>query len=82
MMETIRALVGRHAGLAAGVQITDDMDLYAAGMKSFASVQLMLALEESFEIEFPEAMLKRATFRSANAIAQAVATLSPVVRPA
>lgn len=82
MMETIRALIGRHAGLAAGVDVTDDTDLYGAGMKSFASVQLLLALEEAFEVEFPEAMLNRATFRSANAIARAVATLSAGVRPA
>jgi acyl carrier protein len=82
MMEKIRALIGQHAGLAAGIDVTDDTDLYGAGMKSFASVQLMLALEETFEVEFPEPMLNRATFRSANAIARAVEALSPGVRSA
>ena len=77
MMEKIRELIDLHAGLPAGSQeITDDTDLYRAGMKSFASVQLMLALEEAFDIEFPEEMLNRATFRSASAISQAVSQLA------
>jgi acyl carrier protein len=37
----------------------------------------MLALEETFDIEFPEEMLNRATFRSASSIAQAVEAISP-----
>lgn len=78
MMEKIRQLIDAHAGLPTGAQaIADDTDLYRAGMKSFASVQLMLALEETFEIEFPEEMLNRATFRSASAIARALEALSP-----
>jgi acyl carrier protein len=78
MMEKIRELIAAHAGLPDGAgQIDDDTDLYRAGMKSFASVQLMLALEDAFDIEFPEEMLNRATFRSASAIAQAVGTLAP-----
>ncbi|HEY8615840.1 acyl carrier protein [Phenylobacterium sp.] len=77
LTETIRDLVAAHAGLPAGAVLEDDTDLYRAGMKSFASVQLMLALEEAFEIEFPEEMLTRTTFRSVAAIAQAVETLAP-----
>ena len=78
MMEKIRELIEQHAGLPPGAgEVADDTDLYRAGMKSFASVQLMLAIEETFEIEFPEEMLNRATFRSAGAIAQAVEQLSP-----
>ena len=77
MMEKIRDLIDQHAGLPGGArELADDTDLYRAGMKSFASVQLMLAIEEAFEIEFPEEMLNRATFRSASAIAQAVGQLS------
>jgi acyl carrier protein len=78
MIDKIRELIDQHAGLPAGAPaIGDDTDLYRAGMKSFASVQLMLAIEEAFDIEFPEEMLNRATFRSAGAIAQAVEQLSP-----
>jgi acyl carrier protein len=78
MMEKIRDLIDQHAGLPQGAaEIGDDTDLYRQGMKSFASVQLMLAIEEAFDIEFPEEMLNRATFRSAAAIARAVESLSP-----
>lgn len=76
-LEKIRELIAQHAGIPAGAATGDDDDLYRAGMKSFASVQLMLALEEAFEIEFPEEMLNRATFRSATAIARAVSALAP-----
>ena len=78
MIETIRELVWTHSGVSGNpASLKDDTDLYRAGMKSFASVQLMLALEEAFGIEFPEEMLNRATFRSVSAIAQAVRSLAP-----
>lgn len=78
MIEKVRELVVAHAGLPGGCEdLAEDTDLYRVGMKSFASVQLMLALEETFEIEFPEEMLNRATFRTIGSIARAVTTLSP-----
>lgn len=76
MIEKIRELVATHAGLPGGADLDADTDLYRAGMKSFASVQLMLALEEAFEIEFPEEMLNRATFRTIGSIERAVTDLS------
>ncbi len=76
MKDEIRDAIDAHAGLAStDARLEDDTDLYRAGMKSFASVQLMLALEDTFEIEFPETMLTRATFRSPAAIEQAVRIL-------
>jgi acyl carrier protein len=50
--------------------------LYQAGLTSHASVNLMLAIEESFGIEFPERMLRRRTFESVTSIADAVAELT------
>ena len=47
-------------------------DLYAAGMTSHASVNVMLAIELRFDIEFPEPMLKRSTFASVASISAAV----------
>ena len=41
-----------------------DADLYEAGMTSHASVNVMLALEDAFDIEFPDSMLKRSVFES------------------
>jgi acyl carrier protein len=71
--ETVRDLVDKFGKLPVDVAtLTNDSDLYTAGLSSFASVQLMLALEETFDVEFPETMLKRATFASINAITEAV----------
>ena len=77
MKDIIRRVVAEHAGLPGGIDnLPDDADLYSAGMKSFASVQLMLALEDAFDIEFPEHLLARSTFRSITAIHQAVSQLT------
>jgi acyl carrier protein len=77
MIERVRGLVADHGGLAVDVAtLTADADLYRAGMSSFASVQLMLALEEAFDIEFPETMLSPRTFSSLNAIQEAVSQLA------
>jgi acyl carrier protein len=50
----------------------DHEDLYVAGMSSHASVDVMLELEETFEIEFPAQMLNRSVFESISAIASAI----------
>lgn len=55
--------------------LADDADLYAAGLNSHATVNLMLALEEAFDIELPDRLLKRRTFSSINAIAEALAEI-------
>jgi acyl carrier protein len=69
MNETIRGLLAKFGGLPLSVdQIADDADLYAAGLSSFASVQLMLGIEDAFEIEFPDNLLNRKSFASIAAI--------------
>jgi acyl carrier protein len=45
-------------------------------MTSHASVNVMLALEGEFDIEFPDAMLTRAVFSSIAAIRTAVDSLT------
>jgi acyl carrier protein len=73
MNETIRELLTRVGGLpVAGTELEDGADLYAAGLSSFASVQLMLGLEEAFDIEFPDSLLNRKSFASIAAIEQTV----------
>ena len=65
----IRNILGAHGRLVGDVStLRDDDDLYLAGLTSHASVNLMLALEEHFDIEFPERMLRRAAFSSIAAI--------------
>ncbi len=52
--------------------LADDADLYAAGLSSHATVNLMLALEESFDVELPDRLLRRRTFSSVDAITEAL----------
>jgi acyl carrier protein len=55
--------------------LPDDADLYAAGLTSQVTVNLMLALEEEFGVEFPDELLKRRTFASVDAISHALTGL-------
>ncbi|MGO6813474.1 acyl carrier protein [Rhizobium leguminosarum] len=73
MNKTIRDLVAKFGKLPGSIdQVADDADLYAAGLTSFASVQLMLGIEEAFDIEFPDNLLNRKSFASISAIARTV----------
>ena len=75
--DRIRRIVREHGRLSLDVaQLGNDASLYQAGLTSHASVNLMLAIEESFGIEFPERMLRRRTFESVASIADAVAELT------
>jgi acyl carrier protein len=71
--DRVREVVTAHTRLAVDVAtLSDDDDLYRAGLTSHASVNLMLALEDAFEIEFPERLLRRQTFESISAIHEAI----------
>jgi len=76
--ERIRQLVRDHAGLAAFEKVDCSSDLYRAGMTSYASVVLMIALENEFEVEFPDSMLSRDVFESIDSIASAIESLQRV----
>ena len=72
----IREILAQHGRLPVEIDsLTDDSDLYNAGLTSLATVGLMLALEDAFEIEFPETMLSRKTFESIQSISEAVEEL-------
>ena len=77
MNDKIRDILDKTAKLPVkAATLSDDADLHEAGLTSFASVQLMLALEDAFDIEFPEQMLNRRTFASIKAIQSAIAELT------
>lgn len=77
MIQKIREIVAAHARLSLSLsELSDTSDLYQAGMTSHASVNLMLALEDAFQVEFPERMLRRRTFESVAAIGAALQELS------
>ena len=76
MNEQIRDVLRKHARLPVDVDtLADDVDLYQAGMTSHASVNVMLALEDAFDIEFPDSMLTRSVFASIESMAAALASL-------
>ncbi|MDQ2761224.1 MAG: acyl carrier protein [Actinomycetota bacterium] len=77
-IEQIRQIIEDHARLPMPVSaqsLRDRDDLYQAGMSSHASVNVMLALENGFDIEFPDSMLKRSVFESIDSIAVAIGEL-------
>ncbi|XUY26480.1 acyl carrier protein [Agrobacterium sp. rho-8.1] len=76
MNSTIREILSKFGQLPVPVDtIEDGADLYAAGLSSFASVQLMLGIEDAFDIEFPDSMLNRKSFASIKAIEDTVKTI-------
>jgi acyl carrier protein len=76
MNEKIRQAIRDHGRMPVDIDtLPDDADLYQAGMTSHASVNVMLALEDSFDIEFPDRMLQRSVFESVSSIAAALTEL-------
>jgi acyl carrier protein len=76
MTDEIRQLIKDFGRLPVDVDtLASSADLYQAGMSSHASVNLMLAIEDHFDVEFPDRMLTRAVFESVDSIAAALAEL-------
>jgi acyl carrier protein len=74
--KTVRAILATHGRFPSDVaKLDDDANLFQAGLTSHASVNLMLALEDSFDVEFPDALLKRSTFETIASICSAVDSL-------
>jgi acyl carrier protein len=77
MNDKIRTILKEHARLAIDpAALKDDDDLYESGMTSHASVNVMLALEGEFDVEFPDRMLQRGVFRSVASICAAIEELT------
>ena len=75
-LDKIREILTQHGRLTDSVDnLQDDSDLYNAGLTSLATVGLMLALEDEFDVEFPDSMLSRKTFSSIETIADTVEEL-------
>ena len=73
MKTAIREILSKHGRLPVAIDtLGDEADLHAAGLTSFGSVEVMMALEEEFGIEFPDRMLNRRNFASVAAIESAV----------
>src|SRR3954465_12997310 len=76
--QQIKELLAQHARLLVEVEtLDDDSDLYQAGLTSLSTVNLMLALEEHFDVEFLDSMLGRKTFSSIRSLSDAIGQLKP-----
>jgi acyl carrier protein len=77
MQLIIRQALDQHGRLSVPAATLDDTaDLFGAGLASFTVVQLMLALEEKFGVEFPDRMLNRKSFSSIAAISACLTELT------
>lgn len=76
LLASIHAVLREHAGLSALPEaLTPDTNLFEAGLSSMATVSVMLALEDEFDLEFPESMLGRSTFETIHSISVAIKSL-------
>ena len=72
----VRKILVEHSRLPVDIgTLANDSNLYDAGMTSLTTVNVMLAIEDQFDIEFEDDMLSRATFESINSLADAVDSL-------
>ena len=75
-VNAIREILFQHARLTQDARtLGADSCLHDAGLTSLGTVNVMLALENHFNVEFPESMLSRRTFDSVDSIAEAVSKL-------
>ncbi|MES2186689.1 MAG: acyl carrier protein [Pseudomonadota bacterium] len=75
--DDIRQILKDHGRLSAeAATLADTADLYQAGLTSHASVNVMLALEGKFDVEFPDRMLKRGVFGNIASIRDAIDELT------
>jgi acyl carrier protein len=76
MQDQIRDVLAAHGRMAVDPrEVDDEADLYKLGLTSHASVDVMLALEDAFDIEFPDEVLKKSTFESVRNITQVIESL-------
>lgn len=65
----IREVLGASTKLStSAASLGVDDDLFERGLTSLSTVDLMLALETRFNVEFPDEALRRQTFRSISSL--------------
>ncbi len=80
MIDRIRQILVEQGRMPVdATSIDPEADLFEAGMSSHASVNVMLAIEDEFDVEFPDSMLKRSVFESIASIADALEQLGAEV---
>jgi acyl carrier protein len=73
MQHRIRDVLAARGRMAVDLRDVDDQaNLYELGLTPLAAVDVMLALEDAFAVEFPDEVLKKCTFASVRNIEQVV----------
>lgn len=76
MEDRIRDILSKIGRLPVPIEdIGSDDDLYGAGLSSLASVNVMLAIEEAFDVEFPDHLLTRRSFQTISSLTGVVMSL-------
>lgn len=70
--QSARQILSKHTQIGDIASLSPQQDLYAAGLTSFAAVQVMLALEGAFDLVFPAEMLNKRSFQTLDAIVASV----------
>lgn len=72
----LRDILKTHGRLSVSTdRLGRDDNLFNAGLSSLATVNLMLAIEDTFEVEIPDDRLSRATFSSIGSLCDLVRDL-------
>jgi acyl carrier protein len=71
----IREVLNASARLAVdSTTLGDDDNLYQQGLTSHAVVNVLMGLEDKFDVELPDALLRRDTFESVTSLREALAS--------
>lgn len=74
--DKVREILSKHSRLNIDFnQLAEDDDLYEAGLTSLTTVNIMLAIEDEFDIEFPDSRLNRQTFDSIESLVEVIEEL-------
>lgn len=74
--EKVREILAKHSRLDIDVNsLKEDDDLYDLGLTSLTTVNIMLAIEDAFDIEFPDSKLNRKTFNSIESLVEVIEEL-------
>jgi len=77
MQDEIREILAQSGRLAVPVEsLEDEADLFAAGLDSLAIVNVLMSIEERFDIELPDELLSRRSFSSISTLKRVVSDLT------
>ncbi|MCF7697256.1 acyl carrier protein [Mycetohabitans sp. B2] len=76
MNSKLREILAQWADLDVPIaSLSDDASLYDAGMSSLATVKILMAIENAFNVEIPDEWLTRELFTSVASLSQAIKQL-------